>query len=202
MYSFPNIESVHCSTSGSNCCFLTCIQVSQESGKVVWYSHLFKNFPQFVVIHTVKGFRIASEAEVDVFLEFPFFFCDLMVLGDLISDSSAFSKSSLYIWKFLVQVLSKPSLMNFEHTLLACEMSAVVWYFEHSLPLPFFGIGTKTDLFQSCGQGWVLQICWHVECSTLTASSFRIWTSSPGIPSPPVALFIVMLTKAQLDVWL
>ena len=115
MYSFPNIESVHCSMYGSNCCFLTYIQVSQESGKVVCYSHPFKNFPQFVVIHTVKGFSITNEAEVDVFLEFPFFFCDLMVVGNLISDSSAFSKSSLCIWKFLVQVLSKPRLTNFEH---------------------------------------------------------------------------------------
>ena len=118
-----------------------------------WYSQLFKNCPQFVVIHTVKGFGVVSKAEVDVFLELSCFFNDPTDVGNLISDSSAFSKSSLYIWKFLVQVLSKPSLMNFEHTLLACVMSAIVWYFEHSLPLPFFGIGTKTDLFQSCGHG-------------------------------------------------
>ena len=65
LYSFPNFESVCCSISGSNCCFLTCIQVSQETGKVVWYSHLFKNFPQFVVIHTIRGFSIANEAEAD-----------------------------------------------------------------------------------------------------------------------------------------
>ena len=86
--------------SGSNYCFLTCIQVSQESGQVVWYSHLFENFPQFVVIHTVKGFGVVSEAEVDVFLEFSCFFNDPMDVGNLISDSSAFSKSSLNIWKF------------------------------------------------------------------------------------------------------
>ena len=84
--------------SGSNCCFLTCIQVSQEAGKVVWYSHLFKNFPRFVVIYTIKGFSIVSEA--DVFPEFPRVFCDPMDVGNLISDSFAFSKSGLYIWKF------------------------------------------------------------------------------------------------------
>ena len=85
-------------------------------------------------------------------------------------------------------------------TLPACEMSAIVWWFEHSLALPFFGIGIRTDLFQSCGHCWVFQICWHIlECSTFTASSFRIWNSSTGIPSPPLALFIVMLLpKAHL----
>ena len=88
MYSFPNLEPVHCSMSSSNCCFLTCVQTSQEAGKVVWYSHLFKNFPQFVVIHTVKGFGIVNEAEVDVFLEFSSFFCDPADVGNLISAFS------------------------------------------------------------------------------------------------------------------
>ena len=101
--------------SGSNCCFLTCIQISQEAGKVVWYSHLFKNFPQFVVIHTVKGFGVANKAEADVFLEFSCFFYDSTDVGNLISGSSAFSKSSLNIWKFTVHVLLKPGLENFEH---------------------------------------------------------------------------------------
>ena len=77
-------------------------------------------------------------------------------------------------------------------------MSAIVWSFVHALALPFLGIGMKTDLFQSCGHCWVFQICWHIECSTFTASSFRIWNSSPGIPSPPLALFIVMFPKAHL----
>ena len=81
--------------SSSNCCFLNCIQISQEAGKVVWYSHLFKKFPQFVVIRTVKGFSVVNEAEVDVFLEFSCFFSDPMYDGNLISDSSAFSKSNL-----------------------------------------------------------------------------------------------------------
>ena len=96
-------------------CFLTCIQISQEAGKVVWYSHLFKNFPQFVVIHTVKGFGIVSKAEVDVFLELSCFFNDPMDVGNLISGSPAFSKSSLNIWKFMVHILLKPGLENFEH---------------------------------------------------------------------------------------
>ena len=74
-------------------------------------------------------------------------------------------------------------------------MSSTVQLFEHSLALPFFGIGMKTDLFQSCGHCWVFQICWHIECSTFTASSFRIWNSSPRIPSPPLALFVVMVPK-------
>ena len=92
-YSFPNLESVCCSMSSSNCCFLTCIQISQESGKLVWYSHFFKDFPQFVVIHTVKGFSIVNEAEVDAFfLEFSCFFYDPMDIGNLISDSPASSK--------------------------------------------------------------------------------------------------------------
>ena len=101
--------------SSSNCCFLTRIQVSQKAGKVVWYSHLFKNFLQFVVIHTVKGFRVVDKAEVDVFLEFSCFFSDLTDVGNLFCGSSAFSKSSLNIWKFTVQVLLKPGLENFEH---------------------------------------------------------------------------------------
>ena len=79
-------------------------------------------------------------------------------------------------------------------TLLACELTATVQYFEHSLALPFLGIGMKTDLFHC----WVFQTCWHIECSTFTASSFRIWNSSTGIPSPPVAFFVVMLSKAHL----
>ena len=107
--------TVCCSMSSSNCCFLTCIQISQKTGQVVWYSHLFQNFPQFVVIHTVKGFGIVSKAEVDVFLEFSCFICDPVDAGNLISGSFAFSKSSLNIQKFLVHVLLKPSLENFEH---------------------------------------------------------------------------------------
>ena len=102
--------------SGSNCCFLTCMQISQEAGQVVWYSHLFTNFPQFVVIHTAKGFGVADKAEVDDFLVFSCFFDDPTDVGNLISGSSAFSKTSLSIWKFLVHILLKPGLENFEHS--------------------------------------------------------------------------------------
>ena len=103
--------------SGSTCCFLTCIQISQEAGKVVWYSHLFKNFPQFVEIHRVKGLSIVNKAKVDVFLELSCFFYDPTDAGNLISGSSAFSKSNLNIWKFSVQVLMKAGLKDFEHVL-------------------------------------------------------------------------------------
>ena len=103
--------------SSSNCRFLTCIQVSQEAGQVVWYSHLFQNFPQFVVIHTVKGLVIVNKAEIDVFffLELSCFLNDPVDVGSLISGFSAFSKSSLNIWKFSIHVLLKPGLENFEH---------------------------------------------------------------------------------------
>ena len=90
------------SMSGFNCHFLTCIQISQESGQVVWYSHLFQNFPQFVVIHSVKGFGVISKAEIDVFLELSCFFDDPADVGNFVSGSSAFSKTSLNIWKFMV----------------------------------------------------------------------------------------------------
>src|SRR5574337_151577 len=101
--------------SSSNCCFLTCIQISQEAGQVVWYSLLFQNFPQFVVIHTVKGFGIVNKLEVDVFLELSCFFDDPADVGNLISGSSALFKTNLNIWKFMVHILLKPSLENFEH---------------------------------------------------------------------------------------
>ena len=143
MYSFPNLEPVHCSMSSSNCCFLTCIQISQEAGKVVWYSHRLENLPQFVVIHTVKGFGVVNKAEVDVFLELSCFIDDPMDVGNLISGSSVFSKSSLNIWKFMVELL-KPGLDNFEHYYTSVWDECIVQYFEHSLTLPFFGIGMQT----------------------------------------------------------
>ena len=144
--------------SSSNCCFLTCIHISQEAGHR----------------HTVTGFGILNKAEVDVSLELSCFFNDWTDIGNLISGSSVFSESSLNIWKFSVHVLLKPGLENFEH-----YFCVVVW--------TFFSIKMKTDLFQSCGHCWVFQICWHIECSTFTASSFRVWNSSTGIPSPPLA---------------
>ena len=115
MYSFSYLEPVCCFMSSSNCCFLTCIQVSQEAGQVVWYFHHFQNFPQFIVIHTVKSFGMVNKAEIDVFLELSCLFHDPADVGNLISGSSAFSKASLNIWKFTVHVLLKPGLENFEH---------------------------------------------------------------------------------------
>ena len=119
-------------------------------------------------------------------------------VGNLISGSSAFSKTSLNIWKFTVQVLLKPGLEYFEHYFgriwNECNC-AVVWAF---FGIAFFGIGMKNDLFQSCGYCRVFQICWNIECSTFITSSFRIWDSSTGIPSIPLALFVVMLSKAHL----
>ena len=140
MYSFPDLEPVHCSMSISNCCFLTVVQISLEAGQVVWCSHLLKNFPQFVVMHTVKGFSVVNEAEVDVFLKFPCFFYDPVDVGNLISGSSAFSKSSLYIWKFLVYLPVMLSLKDFEHYFASmwkeCNCK-VVW--------AFFGIAFLWD---------------------------------------------------------
>ena len=137
--------------SSCNCCFLTCIQISQEAGKVVWYSQLFKNFPQFVVIHKVKGFSLVNEAEVGVFLEFFCFFYDPTNVGNLISGSSAFSKSSLYTWKFLVHVLVKPSLEDFKHDLPSmwneCNF-LVVW--------TFFSIALLRDL----NENWRFPVLW------------------------------------------
>src|SRR5574337_448221 len=101
--------------SSSNCCFLTYIQVSQEEGQVVWYSHLLQNFPRFIVIHTVKGFGTVNNAEIDVFLELSCFFHDPADVGSLISVFSAFSKTSFNIRKVTVHILQKPCLENFEH---------------------------------------------------------------------------------------
>ena len=133
MYSFPNLEAVCFSMSSSNCCFLTSLQISQEADQVVWYSHLFKNFPQFVVIHTIKSVGVVNEAEIDVFLELSCFFDDPEDVGNLIAGSSAFSKSSLNIWKFMVHILLKPDLENFEHYFAsvwdACNCAVVLAFF-------------------------------------------------------------------------
>ena len=133
MYSFPNFEPVCCFMSGSNCCFLTCIQISQEAGKVVWYSHLLKNFPHTFCcdLHTQRLWR-NQQSRSRCFSEFPCFFCDPIDVGNLISGSSAFSKSSLYIWKFSVHVLLKTSVKDFEHSLASMwseHNCVIVWTF-------------------------------------------------------------------------
>ena len=137
--------------SGSNCCFLTRIQISQKAGKVVWYSLLFKNFPQFVFIYTVKGFGVVNKAEVNVFLELSCFFDDPMDVGNLISGSSAFSKSSLNIWEFSVHILLKSGLENFEHYFASmwdeCNCM-VVW--------TFFGIAFLWDW----NGNWPFPVLW------------------------------------------
>ena len=193
MYSFSYLEPVWCSMSSSNCCFLTYIQVSQEADQVVWYSHLFQNFPQFIVIHTVKGFGIVNQAEIDVFLELSCFFHDPADVGNLISGSSAFSKTSFNIWKFKVHVLLKPGLENFEHYFTSvwdeCNC-AVVW--------AFFGIAFLWDW----NENWPFPVLWPLlSFPNLPAywvqhfhtSSFRIWTNSAGIPSPPLALWCFLI---------
>ena len=137
--------------SSSNCCFLTCIQISQEASQVFLYAHLFQNFPQFVVIHTVKGFGIVNKAEVDVSLELSCFFDDPADIDNRISCSSAFSKNSLNIWKFTVHVLLKPGLKNFEHYFTSvwdeCNC-AVVW--------AFFGIAFLWDV----NENWPFPVLW------------------------------------------
>ena len=129
MYSFPDLEPVSCSMSSSNCCFWTCIQISQEAGQVVWYSHFFKNFPQFVVIHTVKVFGVVNKAEIDVFLELSCFFNDqtyhrIMAIWCLVPLpflNPAWTYGSswfMYCWSLAWRILSI--------TLLSCERSAIV----------------------------------------------------------------------------
>ena len=126
--------------SSSNCCFLTCIQISQGESQVVWYFHVFQNFPQFFVIHTVKGFGIVNKADVDIFLELSCFFEDPADVGNLISGSSAFSKASLNIWKFLVHVLLKLGLENFE-----CYFASVWHECNCAVVWAFFGIAFLGD---------------------------------------------------------
>ena len=153
MYSFPNLEPACCSVSSSNYCFLTCIQISQEACKVVGIPISLRIFHS-LLWSTVKDFSVVNEAEVDAFLAI-----SLANGGSLISGSSAFSKSSLYIWKFSVHVMLNPSLKDFEHYLASMwnkHNCTVVWTF---FDCDFFGIVMKTDLFQSCGHCWIFQIC-------------------------------------------
>ena len=151
MYSCSDLEPVCCSTSSSNCYFLTCIQIFQEAGQVICYSHLFQNFPQFIVIHTVKGFGIVNKAEIDVFLELSCFFDDPADVGNLISGSAAFCKTSLNVWKFTVHVLLKSGLEDFEHYFTSVWNEcgcAVVW--------ALFGIAFLWDW----NENWPFPVLW------------------------------------------
>jgi len=149
--------------SSSNYCFLTCIQISQEAGQVVWYSHLhlFQNFPQFVVIQAIKGFGIVNKVEIDVFLELSCYFAGPVDVGNLMSRSSAFSKFSLNIWMLTVLILLKPGLENFDHYFTSvwdeCNC-AVVW--------AFFGIAFLWDW----NENWSFSV-------QLTNSWSFIWTN-------------------------
>ena len=156
MYSFPNLEPVCFSMSSSNCCFLTCIQVSQEEGKMAWYSHLFKNYPVCCDLHSQR-LEHSQWSKVDFFLDFSCFFYDPVDVGNLISGSYAFSKTSLYIWKFLVHVLLKPGLENFEHyfaTMCNECNCAVVWV--------FFGIA----FFWGWSENWSFPVLWPLPSFT------------------------------------
>ena len=159
MCSFLHLASVSCSIQVSDCCFLIRIQVSQETGKLVCYSRVSKSFPQIVTLHTVKGFSVVDETEIDVFLKFPCFFYNPANVGNLISSSSSFSKSSLDIWKFLVHIMLKPSMQDFKHALTSmgneCNCLMVNTFFGTIL----LGDWDETDLFQSCSLCWVFWIC-------------------------------------------
>ena len=182
---FLNLEPVCCSMSGSNCCFLTCIHVSQESGQVLWYSHLFKNFSQFVMIYTVKTFSVIRSR---FFLWNSLAFSmiqQMLAISSLVplpflnpawtSGSSWFT----YYWSLPWRIMC-----NENNCMVVWTFSGIafLWDWNENWPFPVL---------------WPLlsfHICWYIECSTLTASSFRIWNSS----SPPLALFVIMFPKAHL----
>ena len=144
MNSFSYLEPVCCSMSNSNCCFLTCIQISQEAGQVVWYSHLFQNFP--VCCDTHKGFGIVNKAEIDVFLELSCFFDDPVDVGNLISGSSAFSKTSLNIRKFMAHVLLSLAWRILSITLLVWMPIYILgrlWKLRYSFKAKYIKIGNE-----------------------------------------------------------
>ena len=174
------------------------MQFSQKTDKMVWYSHLSKSFPQFVMIYIVKGFSVVDETEIDVFLKFSCFFYNPANVGNLISVSFSSSKPSLDTWKFLVCIMLKPNIQDFKHDLTSKMSSIVQCTFSHSLAVPYLGIGMRIDIFQSCDHCWVFQVCWHTECKTLMTFSFRFLSSSTGIPSHPLALLTAVLPKAHL----
>ena len=201
MYSFPNLEPVCYSMSGSNYWFLTCIRFLRK--QVMWSGiPISWRIFQFVVTHTVKGFGVINKAEVDVCLELSCFFFFFYMIQRMLGIWSlvplpflkpAWTSGSwwfMYCWR-LSWRLSWRILSIALQTLIwvkLCDSLNILW---HWLSL---GLEWK-HLFLSYGHCWVFQICWHTECSILMTSSLRIWNSSVGIPSPPLASFIVMLLR-------
>ena len=152
------------------------------------------------MIYTVEAFGVINRRDVFFWNSLAFSMIQQMLaIGSLVPLAfvnpvwTSGCSWLMYCWSLAWRILSI--------TLLSCEVSAIVQYFEHSFTLPFFGIRKKTELFWSCGHCWVFQVCWPTECSTITTSSFRIWNSSAGILSPLLALFIVMIPKALLTLY-
>ena len=198
MYSFPNFEPVHCSMSNSNCCSCPAYRFLRRQVRWSGIPISLRIFHSLLWSIQSKTLVVVKEAEVDVFLKFPCFFYDPTEVGNLISGSSAFSKSSLCICKLSIHVLLKASLKHFEYYLASLWNEWNCMVVQYSFALHFFGIQVETDFFQSCGHCWVFQIYWHIDFSTLTASSFRILSCSIGIPSLPLTLFILMFPKDHL----
>ena len=134
-----------------DCCFLTHIQVSQDTGKMVWYFHLSKSFPQFIMIHTVKGFSVVNKTEIDVFLKFLCFLYNAANFGNLISSSSSFSKHSLDIWKFLVHITLKPSMQDFKY-----ELNSIGDKWNYLMTRTFFSI----TFLGNWGDDWPFPVLW------------------------------------------
>ena len=180
MYSFPNLETVCCSRSHSNCCFSSWIQISQESGKVVQYSHLLMNFPQLLVIYIVKGFGLINEAEIDGFLELSCCFYDPTDVGNLISGSSAFLKSSLNTWKFMAHVLWSLAWRILSITLLVVWtffVIALLWDWNENWPFPVLW---PLLSFPNLWTYWVQHF---------NSIIFRIWNSSNCNPITVTSFF-------------
>ena len=206
-YSFPNFETIHCSMSSSNSISWPAYKFLRRQIRWPGIPISSRIFHKFLWSTQSKTFHSQwSRTRCILEIHPPSFFFDYPVdVGNLFSGFSAFSKSSLYIWKFSVHILLKTILKDFLHYLASIwseHNCTKVWTF---FLLPFFEIAIKSNVSQLCGHCWVVQTCWHIECSMLAASLFRLWNSSAVIPSPPIVLFVGFLRSAWLkfqDVWL
>ena len=171
MYSFPSLEPVCCSMSSSNYCFLTCIQIAQEAGKVVWYSHLFKNFPQFAMTHTVKGFGIVNKTEVDIFLELSCFFDDPTDVGNLTSVLLPFQNPTWtsgsswfeYCWSLVWRILS-----NIQKTKIMASSPITSWQID----------GEKWEQWQtlfSCAPKSLWKVTAAMKLKDTCSSEEKVW---------------------------